>query len=195
MRHAFILTLIALAVASPAQAHFALFHRPVQTRAFYVPIAVVVTPVPAPAVRVPCPEPLLGSAAPVVAPAPPAATPLPSPPSSGPLRPTPAPQPRSSPPVNEGAATSAKVSTSFYEALPTANAAAPRAGSLFSVTFWNLSNTPLSLHVAGQMRTLNRGQRWTLELDREFAWQVEGRETQVSRVPAGEPGLTVLIRR
>src|SRR5581483_9586683 len=152
MRHAFILTLIALAVASPAQAHFALFHRPVQTRAFYVPIAVVVTPVPAPAVRVPCPEPLLGSAAPVVAPAPPAATPLPSPPSSGPLRPTPAPQPRSSPPVNEGAATSAKVSTSFYEALPTANAAAPRAGSLFSVTFWNLSNTPLSLHVAGQMR-------------------------------------------
>ncbi len=195
MRRAYILTWIALAVASPAQAHFALFHRPVQTRAFYVPIAVVVTPVPAPAVRVPCPEPRLGSLAPVVAPAPPAATPLPSPPSSGPLRPTPAPQPGPSPAVKEGAATSAKVATSFYEAVPTANATPPHAGSLFSVTFWNLSNAPLSLHVAGQMRTLNRGQRWTLELDREFAWRVEGRETQASRVPEGESGLTVLIRR
>jgi hypothetical protein len=64
-----------------------------------------------------------------------------------------------------------------------------------SVAFWNLSGQDLTLTVAGQKQTIVRGKSLTLELDRQFVWQVEGRESQAERVPATESGLEIVIRR
>jgi hypothetical protein len=192
MTRAFFIALTVLAAASPAQAQFALFNRPLQTRAFYYPVPVVLVPAPQPPAVVFYADPVY--VLPPSAPAPPA-VPQPSPPSSGLLRPPPAAKPLSPPVINEESARSMRASTSFYEAYPTANAPPSRTAGRFSVTFWNLSGTPMSLRVGGQVRSLGQGQRLTLDLDREFEWRVEGHESQLARVPEGEQGLTLLIRR
>jgi hypothetical protein len=69
------------------------------------------------------------------------------------------------------------------------------AGDRCSVAFWNLSAQDLTLKVDGQKRILPRGKSLTLELDRKFVWQVEGREPEAERVPANETGLEIVIRR
>jgi hypothetical protein len=97
--------------------------------------------------------------------------------------------------VRETATSAAKVGTSFYESYPTANAAQPLTDGRFAITFWNLSGTSLSLRVGGRVRSLGPGQSLTLDLSREFEWRVEGRAAQVGRVPDGEKGSTLLIRR
>jgi hypothetical protein len=51
------------------------------------------------------------------------------------------------------------------------------------------------LKAGGQKRTLAAGQNTTMELDREFTWQVEGREAQTARVSAGDAALEIVIRR
>jgi hypothetical protein len=199
--------LFVLLAALPARAHFALFHRPVPVRAAYYPAPILVTPLPQPIAVLPCPE-----ITPLPVPPPPAAAVVPgpaaipfvpplsappqsAPPSTGPLPPTPTPGPVSPPAVKEDPSTSSKVATAFYEAFPTANAAPCRIEGRLPVTFWNLSGAAMSLRVAGQDRRLGQGQSLTLDLTREFEWRVEGHEALVSRVPDGEKGLTLLIRR
>lgn len=192
-------SLLVLLAALPARAHFALFHRPVPVRAAYYPAPVLVVPLPQPVAVLPCPEitplPAPPPAA-AVAPGPaalPSAPPQSAPPSTGPLPPTPG--PASPPATKDDPSTSSKVATAFYEAFPTANAAPCRTPRRFAVTFWNLSGAAVSLRVAGQDRRMSSGQSLTLDLTREFEWRVEGREALVSRVPDGEKGLTLLIRR
>jgi hypothetical protein len=108
---------------------------------------------------------------------------------------TPDTKPSSPPAANGPSSTSSKATASFYEAFPTANAAPCRTEGRFAVTFWNLSGLALSVRVDGQDRRLGQGQSLTLDLGREFEWRVEGREALISRVPDGEKGLTLLIRR
>ncbi len=187
-----------LLTASSARANFGMFYRPVpvQTRSYYYLVPVVVTQVPMPYVAAPCPEPIfVPPTVPNAEAAVPNAPPQSAPPSTGPLRPTPSTKPLSSPGVKDESSKSAKVATSYYESYPTANAKPSRTRGQYVVTFWNLSGTCLSLRVAGQVRELNQGQSLALDLSREFEWRVEGREAQSGRVPDGETGLTLLIRR
>jgi hypothetical protein len=63
------------------------------------------------------------------------------------------------------------------------------------VSFWNLSGQELVLKVGSQRVTLDRGRSATLELEREFTWQIEGREMEPGRVAAKESALEIVIRR
>ena len=65
----------------------------------------------------------------------------------------------------------------------------------FSIAFWNLSNSDLVLKVASRSYPLPRNKNLQLEMDRDFVWQVEGREAQVERIPTNESGLEIVIRR
>jgi hypothetical protein len=81
-----------------------------------------------------------------------------------------------------------------------AYAVAPRttdqpAGERARVGFWNLSSQDLRLNIAGQPYTLKRGQSVKLDLARQFAWRVDGRDTQNETVPASEGALEIVIRR
>jgi hypothetical protein len=68
-------------------------------------------------------------------------------------------------------------------------------GERYAVGFWNLSQRSLTLKAGGQARVLSAGQSVTMELNREFTWQVEGREIQTARVADGDAGLEIVIRR
>jgi hypothetical protein len=63
------------------------------------------------------------------------------------------------------------------------------------VSFWNRSTQDLDVRIDGQLRTLRRGKGLTLELPRQFVWQVEGRAAETERVPTDKPSLEIVIRR
>jgi hypothetical protein len=63
-----------------------------------------------------------------------------------------------------------------------------------SVNFWNLSPRELVISTAGKRLTLAPGKRMALDLDRQFTWQVEGREAEVGTVAPDAPGLEIVIR-
>jgi hypothetical protein len=63
------------------------------------------------------------------------------------------------------------------------------------VSFWNLSGQDLVLNVGDQRVTLDRGRSATLELDREFSWQIEGRQAESGHVAGKESALEIVIRR
>jgi hypothetical protein len=80
-----------------------------------------------------------------------------------------------------------------YSVAPTASSQ-PN-GSHCSVSFWNLSDRELVLKVGTQRTTLARGRSVTLDLEREFTWQIEGREPQTGRVGKNEAAQEIVIRR
>jgi hypothetical protein len=63
-----------------------------------------------------------------------------------------------------------------------------------SVGFWNVTDRELGFKVDGQPRTLARGKSLTLELGRQFTWQIEGRDAQIQRVAPENVGLDIVIR-
>jgi hypothetical protein len=224
MRCYLVAVLAAAVTPLTASAHFGLFFRPQETRAYYYcpapVVGVTVRPViavpvaPAPIVTVPVVPvtpvtpvapvtPVLPVPSPVEVPvAPPqVAVPMPAPPSGAPVVPAPpaitappAPAPPSPmPPAGPASTTSEKMRESFYNVYPSTERSA-LAGRT-AVAVWNLSANTLTLTVAGQRRLLPAGQSLTLDLEREFSWQVEGRDAEVTRVPAGETGATLVIRR
>jgi hypothetical protein len=84
----------------------------------------------------------------------------------------------------------------LYDVYPVASANRPRpAGDRVAVTFRNLSGRDVALAVDGQTRSLPNGRWLRLELGRTFAWEVDGRGTQTERLPAGEAGVEVVLRR
>jgi hypothetical protein len=79
----------------------------------------------------------------------------------------------------------------YSTALPDRAPAAARC----PVSVWNLTDTTLVLTIDGQRATLGAGRTQTFEVNRDFEWQVEGRDRQKMTVPAAEKGSTIVIRR
>jgi len=89
-----------------------------------------------------------------------------------------------------------KLATSYYDLYSGATRpGVPLPDGRCSVAFWNLTGRPITLRASGQERVLPTGRSVTLELPREFAWNVVGREAEAARIPAGHTTAEILIRR
>jgi hypothetical protein len=62
------------------------------------------------------------------------------------------------------------------------------------IGFWNLTGRDITLTVEGKVRTLAKNRALTLELEREFSWQVDRLPAHVERVPDGLAVHEVVIR-
>jgi hypothetical protein len=62
------------------------------------------------------------------------------------------------------------------------------------VGFWNLTGRDVALTVSGKTWTLLKNQAATLELDRQFSWQVAGQAQHLERVPEGQAAYEVVVR-
>jgi hypothetical protein len=154
---------------------------------YYCPVPVVVSvPAAAPVPYVPAPV----AAAP--APRPLYAEPRPAPP-SGTAEPPKAPD--AMPKAGVSGRESRKVADRFFDSYFVAGAARTPAADRCAVTFWNLSGRGLTLTIDGQDRTLPAGQSVRLDLKRDFAWGVTGRDSERQQVPAQESGVDIVIRR
>jgi hypothetical protein len=166
----------------------------------------------APATVYYCPVPVAVPAAYVVAPpfavAPPVAPPIAPPALAAPpgrfAEPRPAPpsgtpeppkgsdsMPRAGVSVQE----SRKADEKFYDSYFIATTTRAPGGDRCAVTFWNLTGRSLALTIDGQARTLSAGQNVRLDLKRDFAWGVTGRDPERQQVPAQESGAEIVIRR
>jgi hypothetical protein len=177
---------------------------PRTTVAYYYPAVVEYVPVVAYPVYPVCVPPPLPSYPSVPVPsglgqtyAPPTA----APPSAGPSTPEP---PLAAPlaPAKPSAATPGRSpgfgeSTSFYNAYSVAGQYRSRpVGERCMVDFWNLTGRDLVLRIEGEPpQVLPRGKSVPVAIGRQFRWQVEGRETQTTRIDDGESALQIVIRR
>ena len=75
-----------------------------------------------------------------------------------------------------------------------AGSATPAAKGRYAVGFWNVSSRDVLLTVAGQTRLLPRNRSITLELEREFIWQVDQQAARQERVAAERNGMEIVIR-
>jgi hypothetical protein len=146
----------------------------------------VVAGVPAPALPPYAPPPVAPAAA-----LPRYAAPRPAPPSGSTVEPPRAPDPMPKAGVN--AQESRKAGEKFYDSYFVAGGARAAADRC-AVMFWNLSGQGLTLTVDGQARVLPSGQSLRMDLKREFAWRVAGRDEERQQVPAQESGLEIVIR-
>jgi hypothetical protein len=64
-----------------------------------------------------------------------------------------------------------------------------------SVCFWNLSPSRLTLQVEGKAYTLDRDKKVTLDLPREFTWQVNGRAAESTAFEDDRTAMEIVIRR
>lgn len=159
------------------------------TTTYYYPSPFVYVPVVAPVFVAPalpyCPPPVAVPVGP--APAPRIyATPTPAPPAAPPGGQQ---QPGQQPPgVGE--------SRSFYDAYGVAvREESTSTPERVAIGFWNHSSKDVVLKVDGQPRTLARGQSVLLTLPRQFVWQIDERQPLNERVPAGQAGVDIVIRR
>jgi hypothetical protein len=72
--------------------------------------------------------------------------------------------------------------------------AAPLPKDCCRVGFWNLSGRDVTLVINGKAWNLSKNRAVTLDLDRQFAWQIQGGTQHVERVPQGQSAHEVLIR-
>jgi hypothetical protein len=147
----------------------------------------------------PTPAPPSTGPVPPVQPAPQAAPSTPPPPSLQTPPPPTAPKvsPMPPPPTSSPPAVSESHSfTSTFEVcgVPPRSGEKPDAKRC-SVGFWNLTAQELTLTIDGQKRTLPAGKNLTLDLGRQFVWQVAGRDPQNTTVAAGDVGAEIIIRR
>lgn len=102
--------------------------------------------------------------------------------------------PRPLPIERAAPSTSLRPGESFYSVTP-----GPRGrdtGDQYcSVAFWNLTRGALSVRIDGRDHVIGAGRRLTLELPRSFAWHVNGREAEATRIAAGHSTAEVFIRR
>src|SRR5262245_44048132 len=173
-------------LVSSSQANFGLFRRQTEVRYYYAPPVYVVPnyqPVfypfieTAPAVVFPQPAPITTfPAVPAVPALPPRgtiiqqATPTPAPPSITP-----------EPPMGPTGTTSFRVSDRFYDLYSGATRMAATS-DLCSVAFWNLSGQTMTVRVDGRDVVLAPNRSVTLDLPRNFTWQVAGRAAEVAQI-------------
>jgi len=62
------------------------------------------------------------------------------------------------------------------------------------VGFWNVSGRDIDLVVAGKTHTLQKDRALTLEVDRQFSWQVAGRAAAQERVPEEKAFHEIVLR-
>jgi hypothetical protein len=72
--------------------------------------------------------------------------------------------------------------------------AAPLPKDRCRVKFWNLSGRDVTLVIAGKAWQLSKDRAVTLDLDRQFAWQIQGGTQRIEQVPEGLAAHEVLIR-
>jgi hypothetical protein len=155
---------------------------------YYYPVPAVVT-VPA-AVPAAVPAPYV---APPLTPPRLYAEPRPAPPSGSSAEPPRAPEPMPRAGVNTQE--SRKADDKFYDSYFIAGTMRTPGPDRCAVTFWNLSGKGLTLTVDGQARVLPAGQNVRLDLKRDFAWRVTGRDSERQQVPARETGVEIVIRQ
>jgi hypothetical protein len=63
------------------------------------------------------------------------------------------------------------------------------------VGFWNVSGRDVTIKVNGESRRLPRNRAVTLELPRDFVWQLEDREVRREQVPSGQPTFEIILRQ
>ena len=173
-----------LGMAVPAPAHFGFLFRPRPAVAYYYAVPAVEICVIPPVICVP--------GALEIQPARLHAQPQPAPASTGNEPPLAEPGMPTKPESKQPQAQQ----SNFYDSYTVApGPEKPAKPSQCSVSFWNLAGQELVLKVGEQRVTLARGRTVTFNLDREFSWLIEGRETQTSRVAAKDAGLEIVIRR
>ena len=62
------------------------------------------------------------------------------------------------------------------------------------VGFWNITGRDLTLTINGQARTLPKDRAVTVELERNFVWQITGRDPHSERVPEEMSVFEVILR-
>ncbi len=62
------------------------------------------------------------------------------------------------------------------------------------IGFWNLTGRDITLTVAGKVRTLAKNRSVTLDLEREFSWQLDRLPAHIERVPDGLAVHEVVMR-
>ena len=62
------------------------------------------------------------------------------------------------------------------------------------VGFWNLAGREVTLVIEGKAYTLPKDRAVTLDLERQFAWQVAGRSQHVERIAEGQASHEVVIQ-
>jgi hypothetical protein len=77
---------------------------------------------------------------------------------------------------------------------PTIGSKAPPAKDRCRVGFWNLSGRDVTLVIDGTARTLAKDRSVTLDLERQFTWQVAGQPQHVERVREAQTTLELVIR-
>ena len=183
--------LLALAVLFPlaVPAHGWGHHRRAAVASYYYAAPVGYYYGPAAAYPVIYSQPAPVVAAPVYAPASPPVYAVPTPAPAISL-----PAPTAPPPLMPPAA-GVKESRSSYQQTQSYYLASTIAvaSSTVPVAFWNRSNRDVWVWIAGERRWIRQGRGLTLDLPREFTWQVEGRDSQRVRVPNSRAGQQVVI--
>ena len=70
----------------------------------------------------------------------------------------------------------------------------PLAKDRCRVGFWNLSGREVTLMIEGKSWTLAKDRAVTLDLERQFSWQIEGRSQHAERVSDGQASHEIVIR-
>lgn len=157
-------------------------YRAAPATVYYCPVPVAVAvPAPAPAPYPPAPPPPRLYA-----------EPRPAPPSGS--TPEPPLAPDTMPKAGVNSRESRKAGEKFYDAYFAAGATRATADRC-AVTFWNLSGQGVTLTVDGRPHALPAGQSVRLDMKRDFAWGVAGRDPERQQVPAQEAGVEIVIRR
>lgn len=68
------------------------------------------------------------------------------------------------------------------------------AGDRCRVGFWNLTGRDVTIHVEGKAVTVAKDKAVTVELDRQFTWQIAGQTQHIERVPDGQASHDVIMR-
>ena len=173
---------VVLGAALPASAHFGFLFRPRATTAYYyaVPVAEICIP---PVVYIP-----VDNASRIYA------QPRPAPATSGKEPPLADPDKKS--PISSESRKAQSPTAGYFDSYAVAaTGTAARADARCTVSFWNLSPTEMTLKIGDKRTPLPAGRNVTLDLERQFQWQIEGRDVQTSQVAANDRGLEIVIRR
>jgi hypothetical protein len=162
------------------------------------PVVASLQPAPIPRVIVPYVHvPVLCQPAVFAGPGPILARPVPAPPSAGPVG---APErlhpPASTPALPATPQPGVRESREYFDLYFDS----PRGGDKpnpdrATVGFWNVTDRDLSVKIGAETKVLLRGKSLTLELPRQFVWQVEGRAQRAETIPAENGALEIVIRQ
>jgi hypothetical protein len=122
------------------------------------------------------------------------AEPTPAPPSASPAPGSPTPVPRS--PTTAEPPTFQKRAPTVFEARSGARTAqaAEVSEDRCKVGFWNITGQDVTLTIDGKSRMLAKDRAVTIDLGRDFTWQITGREPRHERVPQETNVLEVILR-